>query len=166
MTRDLKNLPISAWGRHELEREVERFREYARTVEADRDMYDQLVNTPDTEVCLTLIATFRASIEEAAETREAEATHRLATRITELEKTGGACDVCKGVGRERYALGACDDCYGTGCRVKQVEHLREMVGKIGKAAQEAVQKADAHRVQRDEIQAKLDKVLGLPKSKR
>jgi hypothetical protein len=150
--RDLKNLPISAWGRHELEAEVLRMRELAEVSQEDRQMYDLLVSTPGTAECLELLATFRAVLREAP----AELIKELRQRIEELEKTGGPCDACKGSGKHSFGLGACEMCWGTGHRTKLIKTLIHQLANAENSAQEAMKKADAHRRQRDELMSKIE----------
>jgi hypothetical protein len=156
LARDLTKLPLSAWGRHELENEVRLWRERAEVVKEDQQMYDMLVNTPGTAECLELLATFRAVLREAP----AELVEELRQRIAELEQTGGPCDACKGCGKHSLGLGTCEMCWGTGHRTKLIETLVQRLANAENSAQEAMKKADAHRRQRDELVSKFETTSG------
>jgi hypothetical protein len=101
--RDRTELPLDAWGRHELEQEV--------------------IN--------------------------------LRVELAEFKRTLGPCGVCRGSQKNPLGLGDCVLCLGTGHRIKEVERLYSVLDKARTATEEAMQKADSHRRQRDELLSKL-----------
>ena len=110
-SRNLTDLPLSAWGRNELEDEVLRLRE----------------------------------------------------KLVEFERTLGPCGVCRGSRKNPLGLGDCVLCLGTGHRIKEIERLYAVLEKARIATEEAKQKADSHRRQRDDLLSKLETSSGRKK---
>jgi hypothetical protein len=87
----------------------------------------------------------------------------LRAKLAEFERTLGPCGVCRGSQKNPLGLGDCVLCLGTGHRIKEVERLYSVLNKARVAVEEAKQKADSHRRQRDELLAKLETSSGRKK---
>lgn len=162
--RDLTQIPMTAWGRHELEAEVKRLQgEHLAPSEPCQHGGQQLIESyySDTRWCPACGAAQGTDGQYGGETNSwqipeivAEA-QRLRARITTLEQTGGACSACAGSGRRPLALGACGPCAGSGHRARQVEALLHQLERARVACDEASRKATDHARQRDEARTEL-----------